>query len=184
MASQGPNSPGTVSGNAQGVAWVNPNNVKVSDVSYTTVELDQQSSERLLCTNFGFTIPVGATIDGVLLEVQQKSDQTGVIRDHSVTLTKNGTTGSGSDKATATQWPASAAYASYGGSSDLWGTTWTVAQINASTFGALLETDEAGTNVDTAYIDHVRITVYYTAAAGVAMQTYYYRQHVAGGSAV
>ena len=55
------------------------------------------------------------------------------------------------------------AWASDGGSSNLWGTTLTPSEVNAATFGVIIK----GQNSDpddgmTAFIDSVRITIYTT----------------------
>jgi len=44
----------------------------------------------------------------------------------------------------------------------LWGNTWTYSDINASDFGVALATSNAGLISKSVYIDHIRITVYYT----------------------
>ncbi|HNR55646.1 MAG TPA: T9SS type A sorting domain-containing protein [Flavobacteriales bacterium] len=77
--------------------------------------------------------------------------------DHRVQLVKNGVVG-GTDKASSTAWPLADAYASYGGSSDTWGTNWTTADINSSTFGAAIAARVQNGN---ARVDHIRITVYH-----------------------
>lgn len=56
-------------------------------------------------------------------------------------------------------WPDTDTYISYGGLADLWGTTWTPAQINAANFGVSLQANALNA---TAFVDHIRITVRYT----------------------
>jgi hypothetical protein len=76
--------------------------------------------------------------------------------DNSVRLVKGGVL-TGSDFAyTVTPWNTVDTYTSYGSSSNLWGTTWTVADINATNFGAVLS---ASVSNGTAQVDHMRITV-------------------------
>lgn len=77
--------------------------------------------------------------------------------DHSVRLMKGGVIG-GTDLASSAAWPTSDAYATYGGSTTLWGLTWTHADINASNFGAAVA---ANVQNGTARIDHMRITVWH-----------------------
>ena len=48
----------------------------------------------------------------------------------------------------------------YGSTSDLWGTTWTAADINNSDFGVALAANS--TNARIAYVDYMQITVTYT----------------------
>ncbi len=51
----------------------------------------------------------------------------------------------------------------YGGETDLWDTTWTRDEINASTFGVHLVAQARDNNADI-YVDFIRITVYYAPA--------------------
>lgn len=66
----------------------------------------------------------------------------------------------GVDRAqTGTEWPTADTYVSYGGATDLWGTTWTNTEINQASFGAMLS---ARVQNGTAQVDHMRITVFTT----------------------
>lgn len=160
MSSQGPNSPGTMSDNADigTVSWVNPDNAKISDNIYSTVTLSNQKSHYLLATNFGFTIPSGSTIDGILTEVEAKTSS-GLVQMQRII--RKGTSliflaGSIWLDTTEQYYPS-------GNASDLWGTSWTAENINDSNFGTVY--NSSGTPTDTISIDHIRITVYYTEAS-------------------
>lgn len=60
------------------------------------------------------------------------------VYDHRVRIIKNGAIGT-TDKATADAWPlGSDIYATYGGSSDLWGETWTPSDVNSANFGVAI----------------------------------------------
>ncbi len=161
-ATLGPNSPGTAADNGGGLdAWTNTGNILTSDNTYAqvTVGFNGSWSDYLNATNFGFHVPAGATINGIKVEIERSSANT--IQDHSVKIIKGGTI-TGTEKAdTGTNWPSSDAYATYGSASDLWGTTWTVNDINASTFGVALQAGELG-GFNTAKVDHIRISVTYT----------------------
>ena len=74
---------------------------------------------------------------------------------------------------TLTSWPATEQYISHGGSSDLWGLTWTVAQINASDFGVSIKAEGIDPSGGDGTIDAVRITVYYTATPARSPLLYY-----------
>ena len=89
------------------------------------------------------------------------------ISDNSIRLAKGGTI-SGNDKSTGAIWPASDTntYVSYGNATDLWGLNWTPADVNGSGFGAVISAIKGnGNSLRTAYVDHIRITVYYTLVA-------------------
>lgn len=172
MASQGPLSPGTLANDTTGgaAAWTSPSNAAASDGANATALLDpggDTTTQYLKATNFSFSIPAGATINGILLEVKKDG---GSIFDLGVQSVKGGAI-AGDDKADfVTDWStyAGASYASYGGAADLWGRTWAYSDINASTFGAVIDAQLDSAGIQTAYIDHIRITVYYTAAAAGA----------------
>jgi len=165
MASQGPNSPGTMADDATvgTVAWSNPDNAKISDNVYTTTVLTaSDSSHYLVATNFGFAIPTGATINGLLAEVEDKVDANGPFSFWGYAI-KGGVVQTprfalGTITTTET-------YNSYGSSTDLWGETWTAEDINALDFGIVFQRGKSLTTTNTFSVDHIRITVYYTEAA-------------------
>ncbi len=173
MVSQGPNSPSTAASIANGtvIVWANPNNSLASDNSYSTVANSGSDSEYLRVTNFGFSIPSGSTINGVVVEIEQKGSAAFSVSDgiNSLTLNSHKLIKSGSpvgtSKRTNTMWSATDGYVTYGSSSDLWGTTWTIAEINDSSFGFQGSAHMYGKSLVTASIDHIRITVHYTAGA-------------------
>ncbi len=171
MASQGPNSGGTFANDSSygTTAWTSPSNAAASEDSYATCTLGSfNSSQYLKATNFGFSIPSGATIDGIVVEVELKASSSFLINDSSVKIVKGGTIG-GTDKkrSPAVFWPAVDTYITYGGASDLWGLTWTDSDINGSTFGIVFSAHvDTGKASITASIDHIRITVHYTTGGG------------------
>jgi hypothetical protein len=168
MASQGPNSPGTCADDATvgTVAWSNPDNAKVSDNVYA-IENTAGTTHYLKATNFGFTIPVGATINGIFVEIERYELYTGEgnVKDSVVKIVKSdGTIGTTNKADTVNNWPTSDTYKSYGASDDLWDETWAYSDINDTDFGVVLSAlvgHTVGANVD-----HIRITVYYTETSG------------------
>ena len=172
-ASEGPNSPSTGSTSADSgtVDWTGPGNITASDNSRATASLGKGVvSYYLRATGFGFiNIPTGSTINGITVEIERSiAEATSNTRDESVKIIKDGTI-TGDEKAdTGTFWPVNSgdAYATYGGSTDTWGATWTVANINSSNFGVAAQAKNAvptKPTTETAQVDHIRITVTYTA---------------------
>ena len=54
---------------------------------------------------------------------------------------------------------------------DVWGETWTPAKVNSSNFGVVFRCAGGSTgfgDVDTAYVDHVEITINYTAGSSAS----------------
>jgi len=122
-------------------------------------------SHYLKATNFGFSIPGGSVITGILVIVTRKESGSNVCKDNRVRIVKGGVIGS-TDRANAAEWPTVAAAVEYGGdgsggSTDLWGETWTPADINASNFGMAISALGL-TAGGSASIDYISITVFYS----------------------
>lgn len=181
MASQGPLYPasvGTLSVAPESANdWRNPANAGaddavVADIVAATYDAND-ISYRLVPFNFGFTIPTGATIDGIVVEIDRRASA-GAAVDYLAQLAKG--TGSadivGTNKASAAAWPAALAIATYGGAADLWGATWTPAEINnnalATAFAVVLSVKATAANTDIG-VDFIRATVYYTVVADTSL---------------
>lgn len=142
-------------------AWTNPGNITSSDNAYATFTGAQ--SHYLKATNFGFSLPASATITGILVEVETSVDAGTQAFLVSMKLVKGGVIQNAQDKQPDVWNNTTDAYRSYGGSSDTWANLWTQTDINASTFGVVLSVSMLPFT-GTVRVDHVRITVYYTAA--------------------
>ena len=159
----GPNFAGTGS-DASGVGtaiWSNPTRIIADDGSNATVTFASPTvSHYLAGTGFGFAIPTGATITGIQVVIQRDSSTGSSIKDNDVRLLKAGSV-VGDNKAITGPWPNPVADASYGSAADLWGTTWTAAEVNDAGFGVALSVgSNSGTN-HTGSVDHMQITVTY-----------------------
>lgn len=171
-SSQGPLDAGNAVNDATvgTVLWQILNRVFSNDGQYTTASLAASAvSEYINTYQYGFSIPTTATITGIVLTRGTQATQAGAsgIVDNSVKLYKAGVL-VGSDKATATSWGGiTEQTATYGTSSDLWGTTWAPADINATNFGAGISAKNTGIGSDTAELDYVELTVYYTLPASL-----------------
>jgi len=159
-------SPGTLANdNSYGtVAWTNVSNAASSNDSDASVFLEEETSNYLKATNFGFSIPTDATIVGieVFVEKSESGPSAGDARTDSVKLVKGGTI-SGDDRASddTSEWPSSDTVATFGGSNELWGLSWTDSDINASDFGVVFAVREDGREMD-CYVDHISISIHYT----------------------
>jgi len=97
MATQGPNDPGTiVSDPTVGISeWANPGNASADDGANASASLGAGAqTEYLLATNFGFSIPSGATIDGITVTWQKGVSAGEAVNDFRVRIVKGGTVGS------------------------------------------------------------------------------------------
>jgi len=161
--STGYRSPGTVVDDPAvgAVIWSAPDQAKASDNTYAASAGGRYGaiSHYLKSTNFGFSVPTGATVDGIIVQIEKKGNNPNVISDNRVRIVK-GYVIKSTDKSAAGYWPTTDTYYTYGSSSDKWGETWTPSDINANGFGVVLSATMSPAAVAT--VDHVRITVYYT----------------------
>lgn len=165
MASTGPNSPSTVANAGTGVDWTNPTNITSADSSNATVFLEDGNTvlatKYLRATGFGFNVPSGATINGVVVEyLGSNSSSDGHTTE--VKLVKGGTeAGTAKTNGDASSAPS---YNTFGTSSDLWGNTLTDSDVNGSGFGVSMKCSigSLGGNTFNGSVDHVRLTVHYT----------------------
>ena len=174
MASQGPNSPITgANDTAVGTAaWTAPATIVSSNNAGAAVSIGGSgtvTTNYIKATNFGFSIPSGVTIDGIIVEIERKQSTAaeGLCKDATVKLVKGGTVSGNNNADTSTNWPTADAYKTYGSSSDLWGLSWTDSDINAANFGVVLSATITIDPKDGAgiYVDHIRITVHYSTAS-------------------
>jgi hypothetical protein len=152
------------------VAWSNPGNVTADDASVATAVLPgpHDLSHYLKATNFGFAIPVGATINGIEATVERSSDGAGIQVDSIVSLVKGGVIGA-VNRAVFTSIPGSSTAKTFGSPSDLWGVTLTPADVNAANFGFVYAGGEG--TFKTISVDRMNITVYYTLNNGIKLAT-------------
>lgn len=147
MASSGPNYPGTVSA----TGWTDPDYIKVDDTNYAIV-----NTGTLNATNFGFSLT--GVITGISVNIGAYTDYA-VLSFGTVQLIKGGSA-QGTNKGADNTFPANVITdRTFGGTSDLWGLTFTAADINASNFGVYLTLAETETGLA---VDYVRITITYT----------------------
>lgn len=168
--SEGPNSAGTFANTTftgSSASWTNLTNASSSDDIYVDIPLNSLSTngaytDNFEATNFGFSIPSGATINGIEVEIE-RSDINNA-KDNYIGIIKGGTVGS-EDKSLNPAW-SSEEYIVYGSSTDLWSETWTPADLNSSDFGISISVKKQGGGANPQpIIDHIRITVHYTSAA-------------------
>jgi len=137
-----------------------------ADSAFATVVLSpSQISHYLVASGMNFALPPQSIITGIEVSVTRREGTSayGAIKDRSIKIVKGGTI-SGTEHSTGAVWGnTTATTVTYGSSTDLWGTTWTPADINAATFGAAIAVTEISSRgaSETAYIDNITITVHY-----------------------
>ncbi len=177
---QGPNNPSAATESVfaclscPGADWSNMMNVYANDNVNAITQMSGfpncfQSScfytRDLEASSFGFTIPLSTTINGIMAEVKKNSlsgTSSFPIRDSLVQLMTSVGTNVGANRASAAPWSGTSTYSTYGGSSDLWGSTWTPAVINSTGFGLAFKARNTVATGQAANVDHIRITVFYT----------------------
>lgn len=192
-ATNGPRSGGTfasVDFTGAQKAWTNPGNAISSNDVWATSTLENSGNytEYLKASNFGFSIPNGATINGISVNIERKQSCiddkhgcTSSVTDKYVGVTKAGIV-SGSNKASTDVWTTTDVVKNYGGISDMWGNTWTPADINASSFGVVLSATRDEGHNRMVYVDNINITVSYTEAVSTSATLNVIADPVAGGT--
>jgi hypothetical protein len=142
--------------------WTGFNNIKLHDSVYATYAISAGgNSGDIQATGFAFTIPTGATINGITVTAYVSDiSGSGLTSTHDVTLLKAGAT-VGTPKSSAAPWGVPSTL-TFGNGTDLWGTTWTTADTNAAGFGFQMSAHNGDINPATAGIDFVTVTVNYT----------------------
>ncbi len=158
-----PHSTGNVNGTGLSGDWQHDGRITADDTDYATNNINKETSSRYLTgTHYDLNIPSTATINGIEVGIGRKASDSNV-KDNVVSLTKNGTSVTGDNKAVkGTDWPTSSITAKeYGG--DLWGTTWTASEINSNNFGVFLSVRNADDDHSrTASVDYITIKIIYT----------------------
>jgi len=152
------------------VAWTDPTNIQ-AEAGYTySGILASTYSDWLRASDFGFTIPSTATIDGIKVEIYRAGSYTNKLKDSSLRLVDASGTNVGDDKASASYWLTAPTTVAYGSDGDTWGASPTPAMVNDSDFGIRLSAANVDTENRVALVYWVKITVYYTEAGGATLE--------------
>lgn len=143
-------------------SWVNPVNAGLVDGQFATqvIAAATTSVDSLIVAAFGLAIPVTATIKGIEVKVTRYASDLGV-EDVLLSLRKAGVTIGTNKAATGVSWPLVNVEGVYGGPLDMWGTTWTPAQVNAANFGVEFNAKNVNVAARTALVDAITAVVYY-----------------------
>ena len=113
----------------------------------------------LVADELSLEIPMGGRIEGIVVEVLRAGDES--IADDSVRIVRRGSIGT-AERALPQTWLDEPAWVAYGSPDDLWGETWSPADVNSDDFGVALSAAYTSTAGNTrAYVDQVRVTVHY-----------------------
>jgi hypothetical protein len=160
-----PNTGGNNQGNySEGGQWTNAANGAVDDGSSASAggASTQVFTDHLKSAGHGFNIPAGAVVVGIVVEIKMTSN--GMFLNAALTkgTSKNSSVLQGNG------------YRIFGSATDLWGTTWTGAEVSDPTFGAKFWASTTSGNGGNVSVDSMRITVYWeTAPADVPSRFFY-----------
>lgn len=171
----GPQHPtNTANAGSGGASWTNPSNANAEDGVFATVSATFAGggADALNFEGFGFSIPTGAVIQGIQVNVKGSATFPGgqAASPHGQLI--KGGTALGTDKdfgGSFTSGAGNTFLTAAGGPSDLWGTSWSPADINAANFGFQMFTRlvTAGGTVNIS-IDTCIITVFYQGGISVS----------------
>ena len=147
--------------------WTNAGNAKTSDDQYATTVITNTGhvSNYLKVSNFGFSVPAGAIINGIKVMIERKASFSNKIKDQLVRLVDESGSVVGSNYFNSAYWPTTDTVATYGSSSDLWGTAWTPEQVNDADFGVVLSVRRSNGGNQTAYVDNIKVEITYSTLA-------------------
>ena len=174
---------GSIAGIYGAFDWKDTQNVTASSTEFayvtgSTIAGFPGYSEYLVTGNYGFNIPSSSLISGIEMKVSRKglySSGDAYITSASIYLSKN--SGSvhppfdGTIETINTPWSldvypgTTSSYTTdtYGGSTSLWGTTWTPAEINSTDFGAYYQVrlETIPSEYVWAYVNDITVEVFY-----------------------
>lgn len=143
-------------------AWTGFGNIGASDNSYVTVVLDDnQESDFLNATGFGIDLPDDANITGIQVIIEGKASSISDISEADIGLLSYGSVVA-TVTANSTEWGTSDFNYTHGNATSLWGASFTVPQVEDSSFGLRMRVDhDFNGGLTTAYVDTITIRVYY-----------------------
>lgn len=157
VATYGPNYAGagtntTSYGGSGSGPWVNPGNCTAddgADVTFTGVGPSHPDTH--VSDNFGFSIPSGENILGILVEIGDKSGSS--VEDYVKLVCNSAAVGDNKSSGSAFS-----AVSNYGGASDDWNASLTYSDVNRTDFGVAIHVSPSPS--PTLSFDYVRITIY------------------------
>lgn len=179
--------PGTVTtaSSGFGLTWTNPNNIKLADVTYATSQTNDEgdTSDYLISTNFGFSVPTGATISRVKVTANGYTDRSfdgdpanilcGIQLYNSVVI-GDSQFGSISDSGTGAADTIFDLPTTATGLNPQWGVALTPAIVNSSNFGVRFYIGLDGgadSSPITSYVDYIKVQLTYTLGGASASNT-------------
>lgn len=176
----GPNNAGLITSggcifSSSGVNYASPASAATSNNVYSTAfhcACCDQHTNCMRFTNFGFAIPATSVITGIKVDIEKKSDFGMQVEDNGMSLLKGGVEVGNNYSMYGVAWPYTDTYVTYGGCGNMWGTTWTVADINSPNFGIEFTSIDYSCTGGSSYIDHVQITICYNSTLPIDIRKF------------
>lgn len=152
-------------------AWTNPTNIQgdtTGTAATCNVATNGGTSQKLRASNFGFSVPTGATVMGVTVEIERQAANANRHAEDNIQLLKAGSE-SGTNKSTGAAIPTTKGFGTYGGPNDLWGNTLAPSDVNNSGFGVSFKILRNSSQTTTTSVFRVRVTVEYTEGRGALL---------------
>jgi len=146
--------------------WAMVSNAGISDDSTAWILLTVgQATHYAKATSFGFNLPANATVRGLRVVLEKEAVNGAVdpgLHDAAVRLVKGGVIGA-TNRSTGAAWaPLRTDWrVSYGGPTDLWGDTWSAADINAANFGVAAAAEYVVSGIGSPGLDSIAVYVCY-----------------------
>ncbi|NOU29800.1 MAG: hypothetical protein HOO96_17995 [Polyangiaceae bacterium] len=147
------------------VAWIGASNALALDgaLAHTASMSGSVSSHWLRTSGYGATLPARSIVRGFVVQVTRKASFKDEIGDQSIAMVKAGVPGTG--KVAQGSWGTTLDTITYGSPTELWGTTWTPADVNATDLGVAIAARGLPAADETASVDAVTLTVHYEPCA-------------------
>jgi len=143
--------------------WTSPQNIAFGQDTFAFANLEDSptaKSSLLYATDFNLSIPTGIVPLGIEVFINTNTNNAGRGVFSRIFLTKNGTNKVGTEKSDNVEIGTTQHDEIYGGSSDLWGITWTAAELNSSNFGFAIEVlSDPGSGTVQANVYQMRVQI-------------------------
>jgi hypothetical protein len=143
--------------------WSDTHHITLGTDTFAYANLEDSptaKSSLLIASNFNLAMPTGLVPLGIEVFIEANTDNStrGVF--NRIYLTKDGSNSVGDEKTDNVEIGQSQTIHNYGGSGDLWGTTWTAAEINSSNFGFAIEVlSDPGTGTVQADVYQMKVQI-------------------------
>jgi hypothetical protein len=144
-------------------AWATETDIYSSDDNYA-VDGTSGTDNYLYVTGFSMSVPTDSVIDSIVVFAEGYGSAISNRRCLDASLSKDGSSVVGEEVAATCLGNAVDAQGPFQivPTDPLWSTTWTVSEVNASTFG--IRIDQTANTTSNFYVDDITINIYYSAA--------------------